>query len=37
MIRIFCKVLRRKSTHLEECEIKMIANKEVTDHGDGFF
>ena len=34
MIRVFCKVLGKKATHLEECEIKMIANKEVTDRGE---
>jgi len=37
IIRLFCKVLRKKATHLEESEIKVIANKEATDHGESNF
>ena len=37
IIRLFCKVLRKKATHLEESEIKVIANKEATDHGESDF
>ncbi len=33
----FCKVLRKKATHLDESEIKVIANKEATDHGERNF
>ena len=34
MIRVFCKVLGAKATHLQTSEIKMIANKEATEHSE---